>query len=183
MANGLFADEQGTLFLKVKTRGLNHPSKIGAWQDSIFLSQVFDVADSSLHSLARIIDTSTFAKENPDGTYFSDSERIYVYSMKPHPVQFFALARRNATFLGADKEYLVHQGVLYYHGIKVEGLNNGNLSILRFRRTDTTGFHEFITDQKRILSGDYIMDKERLKYVGDISEADRLKIAKHFHLQ
>lgn len=179
---GLYEDSGGALFLRVKNRSLRHPSQMNKpREDSIFLFQVFDEVENRTRLLSDVVDSRTFARENPFGSYFMDSARVFIYSI-PHPVQFIAVERGGETFLGAEKEYLLLHGVLYYLGIKVEGLNNAKLSILKYPEVGKNGFHEFITDNEKIFVGAYPLNKERLGLIDGLSDRDKKEIARRFKL-
>lgn len=180
LGEGLYVDSAGVLYLKVWNRGLRHPSQDNRpWPDSIYLSRVYLDDQDSLRSLADVVDRATFAKENAQGTYFSDANRLYAYSVMPRSNQFNSMPRKGSEFMGGKKEYLLQQDALYWEGVKVEGLDNKRLAILRINLLTGGDFLEFITDgRKRIFFGKDPLDSARLHGIGNISDKDRRKLDK-----
>lgn len=181
LGKGLFADSANRLFLKVINRESRHPSSSGQSRpDSLLLEFVFDSRKDSLVPLSSILDRGSFSMENPSGNYFSDSSQIYIYTSWPYPHQFFILPRANERFLGASKDYLLHNGVLYYQGTKIEGVDASKSKIVRYRKVGLDGYHEFLTDGERLYDGLYPLDEERLGFVENLSESDIRSIRKRF---
>ena len=87
------------------------------------------------------------------------------------------------SFFGIEKDFLLHQAMLYFRGNKVEGLNNKKLHVVKYPNCNKAGYLEFVTDGKVIYYTDYALDKERLTYLEDLSEKDKKEITKRFLLK
>lgn len=179
IGKGLFRDSLGTIYLKTKNRRVRNPNNESKnWPDSIFHSKVSLREEKADRSLSEVLDTASFSRIDDMGVYFQDSALIYVYSIWPYSDQFFAMKKAGARFFGAEKEYLLVGGKLYSHGQTVEGINVNKVWVVRFRKTDRKGYHEFITDGKVLIHGYYAMDENRLSFFDDMSEQDREIIRK-----
>lgn len=174
LGNGLYSDSNGVFYLKVENRRPRHPSQLTKDRpDSIFQSNVYSYGDSGRRSLAEIVDRKSFLQVDPEGIYFMDSSHIYVYSTFPYPEQFFALKKQSPKFLGQRKEYLLNQGELLSRGQWVKGLDNSKVHMLRFKGGAGSEPIEFITDGKRIFTGPYQLDSDRLQFVEGLTDQDR----------
>ena len=181
LGKGIFTDSANRLFLKVINRESRHPSRSGQSRpDSLLLEFIFDSSKDSLVPLSSILDRGSFSMENPTGNYFSDSKRIYIYTSWLYQHQFFTLPRSDGRFMGTSKDYLLHQGVLYYRGTKIEGADATNLKIVRYRRVGLDGYHEFLADGKHLYDGINPLDEERLRFIENLSESDMRSIRERY---
>ncbi len=183
IGNNLYKNRKNEIFLKVKNRGLLHPSQLSKpIKKYIYLDKVYIDHEKDLVALKKILDIKTFKQVSASGSYFMDRAYIYVYMTTPHPVQFFALPRGGERFLDTDRNFLLHKKTLYYQGNTVQGLDVDNLSIVKYKNKDDGDFLEFVTDGKSIYYSTQAINKEDLKFFHGLSEFDKNKIIKRFAL-
>ena len=180
IGNSLFKNGN-ILCLKVKNARLMHPSQLNKQhQDSICLERVFSKEENKEVELMEVVDTSSFIVMNNSGTFFMDSGMIYMYSRVPHPNQFVAFKRNDEKFLGEQHNWLVLNGVIYYQGKSVDGINVKAVSIRRYEKTDKSGYIELLTDGKSIYFNEYPLDRERLSFIEELSEEDKVGVINEF---
>jgi hypothetical protein len=183
LRENLFIDSLN-IYLKVKNRGLRHPSSMGKkWPDSIYLTDVYNIEEEKYVALKSIVDTQSFKQVNSSGSYHIDSLNIYTYSVRPLPNQFFVHSRKGAKFIGCNKDYLLYKGLLYYQGYKVDGFENSHVEVLNYAAEDRKSCYDFIENTHSLYYAGLPLTMDRLGFIEDLSEKVKKDILTKYRLK
>ncbi len=166
VADQIYKDALGNLYLKVKNKPLLHPSKdISDVDDSIYLMKVYDKVLKKDIPLKDVINVASFKKVNNDGNYFEDKKHTYVYVNTPNPNQFYCIDNEKTSFLGQEKDYMKKNDSLYHKGILVDSIDISKLTLLHLKSSNSQHKTEILTDSTNLFYDGSLLDLERLNYI------------------
>ena len=180
VADQIYEDASGNLYLKVKNKPLLHPSKdVSKIADSIYLMKVYDESLKKSTALKDIIDVNSFQKINNGGNYFKDDKYAYVYINAPKPIQFYCISSEKATFLGNEKDYMKKNDSLYHKGIIINNLDTSKLTFLYLKSTKPQHSIEMLADSTNLFYDGSLLDLERLNYL-DLNKKTKDSLIRSF---